>query len=612
MTERVERDVDRAARRAIVVATVAAFLLTLALQLVLVRQYRVADPFASNYVSDALSYDRWATRIADHGIGAEPVFHQSPLYPVLLAALYASGDAETRADRVLVAQALWFAFAVAALVPLGRRLFNSTAAGAAAAALALAHGPLAFHALKLLPVTLAVATQATGLWALVAARRRGGSLALFLAGAAWGVACLARAEMLLFVPLGALAAGVGACERRRAVLRASMWLLGCALCVAPATVHNARKGDFVLVAAGGGENIFIGNRRGGDGGHSPLHPAAGDLFSQREWARREAESAAGRPLAPSAVSAHWRARALDELLADPAAAVALVGRKAWRLVVSHDPSDMYSLPLERSAYLPLLRTLPLDTFGVWLLGLTGLVIALRAEARRSWPAAALVATHVLLLLAFFVSARLRVPVAYLLCPFAGYALVVALRNWRAGRHRTLVVALGLLAVASAIYATFVVRPAPREAVRLASVLSTAERHDESLAVLRPWLSGPAADPLALDQAGWVLTKQGRLDEAAEHYRRALDGGLPAGREPSTRSRLAALLERAGRSAEAADEHDRAVAAGGGAGALYERALFRLRTGGRDRALDDLRRAVQLAPGWSEPRETLAAVERGGP
>ena len=55
----------------------------LALHAVVWLQYR-EDPFALTYVSDSLSYHHWAERIARDGLANEPVFHQSPLFPLLL------------------------------------------------------------------------------------------------------------------------------------------------------------------------------------------------------------------------------------------------------------------------------------------------------------------------------------------------------------------------------------------------------------------------------------------------------------------------------------------------------------------------------------------------
>ena len=67
-------------------ATAALFTLSLLLHIVLSWQYR-QDPFAVTLVSDASSYNAWAARWAAGGLGAEPVFHQSPLFTRLSISL---------------------------------------------------------------------------------------------------------------------------------------------------------------------------------------------------------------------------------------------------------------------------------------------------------------------------------------------------------------------------------------------------------------------------------------------------------------------------------------------------------------------------------------------
>jgi hypothetical protein len=281
-------------------AALALFVAALALHAPVWSQHR-HDPFAATHISDALSYHLWAQRIAEKGLSAEPVFHQSPLFPVMLGLLYRSAGERA----ALLMQAMLLSAAVALLVPLGRLYLGSTAAGIAAAAIALLHGPFVFHAMKLLPIPLALATQALALVLLAFARRSGRWWPALLCGAAWGVAALARSEMLLFLPvaLAALWWREGGAKRWLAPL---CCLCGALLAVAPATLHNAGKGDFVPIASAAGENLYIGNQRGADGGHKPLHPKAGDLFSQRALAEVVAEGEQGRELRPSEISAHWR------------------------------------------------------------------------------------------------------------------------------------------------------------------------------------------------------------------------------------------------------------------------------------------------------------------
>jgi tetratricopeptide (TPR) repeat protein len=593
-----------------------AFLALLALALLVhglvALQYR-ADPFRDTYVSDALSYHEWADSLARDGLAAEGVFHQSPLFPLLLGQVYAIADDASRPVAALLLLVLCSSLAVALLVPLGRLFFGSTAAGIAAALLALAHGPIVFHAMKLLPVSLALATQALALVALGAARRKPGPGIALACGLAWGVAVLARAEMQLFIPVALAALWLPAQNEatlpaRPRTSRLLLCLAGVLLVVAPVTLHNVRRGDLVPVASAAGENLFIGNQRGADGGHHPLHPQAGDLFSQRALARIVAEEALGPDLKPSEISAYWRGRAVEEVLASPAGWLALELKKLGRILDPGDPADIYSFPLERRRYLSLLWVLFLPPLAIWLLGLAGLALSLRHDPQRTWPLAAFAALHVAVLLLFFVSTRLRLPLLFALLPFAGLALVEGWGAWRSGRHRRAMTAAALILLLAIGHGLFFTAPSTREVLRLASVLSLQGRLDDSLEVLDPLLRAEPADPLALDQAGWVSYKRGDLERAIGYYRRAIDGGLPEGRAAQTLTRLALAQERLGRHRAAERSHDLAVAgAADNGGAYFERGMFLLRRGRRADAIHDLRRARVLAPDWPPPREALRSL-----
>ena len=65
------------------VAALVVFAVSLVLHGIVWLQYG-ADPFSTSYVSDALSYHEWALRIAEKGLESEPVFHQSPLFPLIM------------------------------------------------------------------------------------------------------------------------------------------------------------------------------------------------------------------------------------------------------------------------------------------------------------------------------------------------------------------------------------------------------------------------------------------------------------------------------------------------------------------------------------------------
>jgi tetratricopeptide (TPR) repeat protein len=584
---------DRSDPRRVAGLAFAIFLLSLALHGLLWLQYR-SDPFYSTHVSDALSYHQWAGKIAESGLAAEPVFHQSPLFPLLFGWLYRLVAPQSLAAATVLLQSLLGSTAIALLVPLGRIYFRSTAAGVTAALLVLLHGPFVFHHVKLLPVALALATQAWAMLVLGLARESSRSWLAVTCGVSWGLAAVARSEMLLFVPIALvalwLAPGDSDAKRvRRPWLRPAQCLVGLLIVIAPVSWHNLRQGDFVLIASAAGENLFIGNQRGAQGGHMPLDQRAGDLFSQRELARAIAEEAAGRELRPSEISTYWRGRAVEEIFSAPGSWLALEVRKLGLMLFAADPADIYPYLLERRRFLPVLYALPVAALGLWALALPGMIAALRTGARRIWPLAALVALHVLVLLLFFVSTRLRLPLLFFVASFAGHGVVVGLDWWRACRHRIALGFVVLVFVLASVHWMVFAAPLPREAVRLV-------------------VSEPSPDPIALDQAGYVHSKKGDLQAARRSYQRALEVGLPPPIETGLRVRLAFVHEKLGEPRRAAVILDEVVAAKpDDAEVWYARGMFRARQARYAAAEADFRQAAQLRPDWPAPREALRAL-----
>jgi len=320
--------------------TLIVFLVALAVLTLVGLDYR-DDPFHRTQVSDPASYDSWARRMAANGLADEPAFHQSPLFPLALARVYAAVPESSAATAALLFQSILLAAAIALLGPIGGALFGNARAGLAASALALAYAPLAFHSLKLLPIAIALATQALALWLLLRLRANVTVPRCAAAGLAIGVACLARAEFLLFVPLALFVLR----PLRGRLVPLLVLIAGVVMAIAPVTVHNARHGEFTLIASSGGENLFIGNQRGSDGGHRALDPKAGDLFSQRVLARKIAQEARGEALSGRGVSAYWRGRAWTEITQAPLEWLGLEARKLVRILTPGDPTDLFSMAL---------------------------------------------------------------------------------------------------------------------------------------------------------------------------------------------------------------------------------------------------------------------------
>ena len=533
--------------------------------------YREA-PMRTGLISDSLAYDRLARTIAADGLESTAVFHQAPLFPLVLSEIRRTDLSEGVPSGLLTLQAVLTSLALGLLVPLGFLGFGSLRAGVLAGLVGLFHGPFAYHSLKMLPVSLALATQAAALLFLVLAgsddRNKPRTAAASVAGLFAGLAALARAEIVLFV----LIATIWLAMRTRSVRMVAAFVIGAALLVLPATVHNVRQGDAVLIASAGGENLFIGNQRGADGGHTPLSPASPDLFSQRLEAKRIAEAASGETLRPSQVSSYWTGRAVSEVATDPVAWLGLLGRKLARVADPGDPADMYSLALERSLYLPGLYLLFLPAGFVLAAG--GIGIAAALKSRSAAPLLLFVGFHIAVLLLFFVSTRLRIPLYLGLALFAGYGLHHLAAGWKRKGGRTVVVLAATLILGFTLAGFAREQPSDRERVRLAAVLSMAGALDDGLEVLAPALNQDPPNPVVEDQAGWLLQKKGDWSGAETHYRLALEGFPDDPRQVQTRSRLARVLEMQGKLREAAAEHDRAASSRfAQPGTRYEREMF---------------------------------------
>ena len=117
---------------------------------------RLTNPFAAHLMHDAARYDAWARSIVE-GVVFEPgAFSQAPLYPYLVAAVYAI--AGPHPGVVVALQVLLGAATVALVGRAAAAAFDETAATWAAWLCAL-YGVLAFFETKLLPATVVVVSR---------------------------------------------------------------------------------------------------------------------------------------------------------------------------------------------------------------------------------------------------------------------------------------------------------------------------------------------------------------------------------------------------------------------------------------------------------------------
>ncbi len=496
-------------------------LVVVALALAIRLLYHVemrGNVLAEHLQLDEKFHDQWAASIAAGDWIGKGVFFRAPLYPYVLAVVYALFPHGVETMRIL--QHLVGAAAVVLMYVLGRLLFGFRA-GLIAAILGALYAVLVYFEGRLLfdfPVT-ALAL----LWLTLALRASNHATAFTFAslGFLFGLICTMRPTFLpVSVPLfGVLLLTEVRDKRLRARVGAA--LVGSFLLpIALVTARNALVGgEAVVIAAQGGINFYIGNNPQSDGMTSSVPEAGGAA-----WENRHVEFIAqrdlGRAVSPSDVSRYWYNKAFAFIADRPLAFLLLTVKKIylfWCRIEIKNNLSFYSFE-QASTVLSLLPV------GFWLvgpLGIAGMVLAWR-RVPRSRLLTVFVVSYMLVTVAFFVCDRFRLPVVPLMCVFSGFALHSLVEMWRT-RDRRGLVRSGLLIVVAAVFVN-------TNFARLRPDVDSGTEQVQALAALQSGRLAQAAELFgriaALDpenagarvNQGIALWAMGRLDEAAAAFR----------------------------------------------------------------------------------------------
>jgi tetratricopeptide (TPR) repeat protein len=534
--------------------------LALALRLLHLAALRDTPLFAV-LLGDSREYDRWAREIVGGAWIGTGVFYQAPLYPYLLATVYASFGADPFVVRLL--QAVAGAGSCALLGVAGRRFFGA-APGLIAAALLAVYPPAIFFDALIQKSSLDLLLIAALLAAIAAWTARPWRRWLIAAGLALGALILNRENAAILCPVIAgwlwwFPRSATPRSKDRRLHRLGVFTAAVAIVLLPVGLRNyAAGGEFVLTTSQLGTNFYIGNHSQAGGSYESLLEGRGDPAYEREDATRLAEQAAGRRLSPTEVSRYWMSRAWRDMRADPWRWLRLTGRKLLLTVNAHEAVDTESIAVHAS-YSPVLHAarwlhfgvvLPIAVFGSWIT---------RHAWRRSAVLYLMFAALVVATAAFYVVARYRFPLVPIALLFAGAGIAAiwrALRTspiWRA-EDRPLDAARGALSTGEG-----------RRAVRTGVLLAAATA---AIANLPPALA--SHDDTHLNIAMGLV----RLDRPAE--------AVP-------------LFERA-----IAESPDHALA-------HYEMGWALMKIGEPRRAMAAFRTAVALRPDHAEARMTLAGL-----
>jgi tetratricopeptide (TPR) repeat protein len=399
----------------------------LALLVRLVYVLQLADtPFFASPIIDAEYHDAWAREILRSGFGHEGVFFRAPLYPYFLALVYSLTESSFLAARIAQAGLGMITSLLTYLLgySLTRHRWVALLAGLGAAL----YGMLVYFDGELLVETLYVPLFLGACLAYSEIRSGNKSFPFLLPGILLGLSVITRPTALIILPLLVLDILI-----RRAghssgpvwlprLLRSFALVTGCFLVILPVTWHNVKgEGDFVLIASQGGINFYVGNNAAADGLHSNV-PGLGSNWDVPTVSRL-AYLAEGRVLKSSEVSDYYYGLGFDFILDKPLAWGRLTLKKlfaVWsRLEISNN-RDLYFFKGE-TEILPYLRIL-----GFWLIGPLGLLGWWLSWRRRLLPGwfLWLMPVYTLAVVAFFMTARFRLPLIPPLLICSGLAVTV--------------------------------------------------------------------------------------------------------------------------------------------------------------------------------------------
>ncbi len=553
----------RFARTAPILSTRSALLLfslALLLRLIHVLSMR-ASPYFENPVIDAATYDDAARLIAAGRGHPDVIFWQPPGYAYFLGWIYAMAGPGYLAPRIM--QAILGAASVLMTAWIGARLFGRRVGLMAGFGAAL-YGMLIYYDGELLTPTLTIALQLGAIvLALLARDRPRRALLLWGAsGALAGLASIATAPSLVIGAVLAVAA------RRRA------WavLLGLALAIAPVTLRNLERGrEFIPISWNAGINLYIGN--------NPRYDETVAIRPDLQWKRFVQEPRRHGVRGAGPASNYFVAKTAAYAISDPAGFAGLQGKKLRLLAAGNEiPRNQEIYPAR--AFSPLLSVLlwkiPGLAFPFGLLLPLG-VVGLAVTSRRAPILAAVLIAYAAAILAFFITARYRVPLVPFLLVFAAAGVRWFLEEAAPGAR--------LVALASAI----------------------------ALFLLVNLGQGPMARTMNADaeySLGVKYAMKGRPVEAERLFRSAL-AKSPGYAEAWVN--LGVIEATRGRAAEAEELFRKAIALDpGNTLALTDLGVLREKAGDRAGALALYKRALAAEPGDTFARRKVSDLEAPQP
>jgi len=474
-------------------------------------------PFFRFPVVDAQYHDEWAKRMAAGdwlGYGPDDVF-KPPLYPGFLAVSYSVFGHSIRLIQWL--QHILGAFSCVFLAIIGGRLVGRRA-GIVAGFLAAGFAPYVFFELQLLTPTLSLFLNLAAIVFVLPGWKGRSYSRLLAAGLLFGLSVGVRPDVVVpaLLVFSYLVFENRSVPTRQLASRVSCMLVGGLVVILPIIVRNHHlTGQFIPVSSNSGINLYVGNSTGTDGISS--------VPVGLRWERLICRVPQDVLEKPATASRWWAEAARREIMADPGAALSRLGRKAlaffnrreFRNNVCYHFMQRVCWSLRVSPF-QLALILPLAACG-----LVGLWFSGSPELRRTSVLCFLWVTGYWALgVAFFVTARFRLPATPFLVLPAAWAMVDSFDAVRRLNWRTLATCIAVTLSAGVIcWPLWFGAPEDgwvRDYVNLSGSLSSAGEQGKAIQACRGAIEIEPNDPDAHFLLGRMLLS-GNPSNALKHF-----------------------------------------------------------------------------------------------
>jgi len=467
-------------------------------------------------ILDSEYYDTTAKEIAAGHFLRKDAFFMGPLYSYFLGFIYSIFGRNFMLVRAI--QILGGSFTVVLTYFIGKKIFRPSTALFAALMLVF-YGAVTFYEGQLLMMWLGTLLNMSLLYVLLRGNERGGVKKYVLAGFLLGLSALARANVLIFLPVLLIWIFLQEGKRRKTF---SLALVAATVAtILPATVHNyVVSSDFVPITHNGGVNFYIGNSPTATG---IFYPPAGVDFVTDASTRGYVERMVGRDLRPSQVSRYWYGMAFHFIREHPLKELKLLLRKSALILNGYEVPQIESFDLSKSRF-GTLRILFVNFWVLISLGIVGMIYSLR-KWRRCFLLYGYVVSLLFSIVLFFVTARYRIQVAPVLCIFAAYAVVEvfpgAVRSLRRVYVPLLLTAILLILTQPAIFALPQKDVLWREHIHQARRLNDMGKFDEALKEIDSAIEIHPNQPDGYVHRAIIYKSHGKLFQAIDNYEKSL-------------------------------------------------------------------------------------------